>query len=142
MTALTLHPYLFFGGNCREAMEFYRTIFGGELTVSTYGDGPADAHQDPKANREEMKSKIMFSRLQGEVILLASDHPYYTETQNNGPFSLSLEGSEEEKLTRYFEQLSQDGQITAPLIKQFWGETFGMVKDRYGIHWMFTIKAG
>jgi len=137
-----LTPYIFFGGNCREAMEFYKSVFGGELTFSTYADGPPDAHSDPKANSEEMKSKIMFSKLEGDIVVLASDSPYRDADAKIDSFSLSLEGSDNEKLTGYFNQLSQGGTINSPLTKQFWGDTFGMVVDQFGIHWMVSISGG
>lgn len=136
-----LNPHLFFGGNCREAMEFYKRVFGGDLVLTPFGEGPPDAHKDPKANSEEMKSKIMYAKLSGDIVLLASDNPHNTETKNTGQFGLSLEGSDETILTGYFEKLAETGQITAPLIKQFWGDTFGMVTDAYGINWMVNITA-
>jgi PhnB protein len=139
--ALKLNPYLFFGGNCRQAMEFYQRIFGGELLLTTFGEGPANAHQDPKANSDEMKTKIMHARLDADIVLLASDNPQYSDSVNKGQFSLSLEGSDEDKMKRYFENLSANGQVTAPLIKQFWGDQFGMLTDQYGINWMVSITA-
>lgn len=139
--ATTLIPHLFFGGNCREAMEFYKTIFGGELILATYGEGPADAHKDPKANSAEMKTKIMYAKLSGDISLLASDNPHNTDAKNTGQFALSLESTEVVKLTAYFEKLSENGQITAPLIRQFWGDTFGMLTDQFGVNWMVNIKA-
>lgn len=138
---VTLNPHLFFGGNCREAMEFYKSVFGGDLVLTPFSEGPPDAHKDPKANTEEMKSKIMYAKLSGAIVLLASDNPHNTETKNTGQFGLSLEGSDETTLKGYFEKLAEKGQITAPLIKQFWGDTFGMVTDAYGINWMVTITA-
>ncbi len=140
-TKTNLNPYLFFGGNCREAMEFYKNIFGGELMLTTYGEGPADAHSDPKANSEEMKSKIMHARLNGDIVMLASDNPHNSEAKNTGQFSLSLEGSDEDRLKGYFDKLSENGTITAPLTKQFWGDTFGMVTDNYGVNWMVNITS-
>jgi PhnB protein len=139
-TKPTVHPYLFFGGNCREAMEFYKTVFGGELTLTNYSEGPADVHSDPKANSEEMKNKIMHARLSGTITILASDNPNLAEDKNTGQFSLSLEGSEESVLRSYFEKLARNGIITSPLVQQFWGDTFGMVTDRYGINWMVNIS--
>ncbi|WP_461088177.1 VOC family protein [Spirosoma gilvum] len=139
--ATQLNPYLFFGGNCREAMEFYKSVFGGELTISTFGEGPADAHQDPKANSEETKEKIMHARLNGDVVLLASDDPNSDEPKNISQISLSLEGSDEARLSGYFEKLSQNGQILAPLGKQFWGDIFGMLTDQFGINWMISITS-
>jgi PhnB protein len=140
-TITSLNPYLFFGGNCREAMEYYKQVFGGELTLSTFGDGPADAHQDPKANSDDMKAKIMHARLDGDIVLLASDSPHNTSNKNIDQFSLSLSGSDEARLTGYFEKLAQNGQITAPLVKQFWGDTFGMLTDQFGINWMVNITS-
>jgi PhnB protein len=139
MTKINLNPYLFFGGNCREAMEFYKEIFGGELQMTTFGEGPAGAHADPKANSEEMKSKIMHARLVGDITILASDNPHNTETTDTGQFSLSLEGSDENLLKSYFDKLSEEGKVTTPLVKQFWGAVFGMVKDKFGINWMVNI---
>ena len=120
-------------------MEFYKHVFGGELTISTFEESPAGAHKDPKANSEEVKDRIMHARLTGDVILLASDNPHNTDPKNTGQFSLSLEGHDEEKIRSYFEKLTQDGQVTAPLSKQFWGDTFGMVIDQYGVSWMVNI---
>jgi len=137
-----LNPYLFFGGNCREAMEFYQSVFNGELSMSTYSEGPADAHQDPKANSDEMKDKIMYAKLNGDIVILASDNPHNTSAINSGQFSLSLEGSNEAVLTGYYNKLSEKGHITAPLTKQFWGDFFGMLTDQFGINWMVNITAG
>ncbi|UFH52168.1 VOC family protein [Spirosoma sp. KNUC1025] len=143
MTEVTVNltPHLFFGGNCREAMEFYKQVFGGELTLAPYSEGPADAHKDPKANSEEMKAKIMYAKLSGDISLMASDNPHNTDDKNTGQFGLSLDGADEVTLTSYFEKLSEKGQITAPLVKQFWGDTFGMVTDQFGITWMVNIPA-
>lgn len=137
--AVKLNPHLFFGGNCQEAMEFYKGVFGGELILAPYGDGPADAHKDPKANSAEMKAKIMYAKLSGDIVLLASDNPHHTDAKNTGQFGLSLESPDEIRLKRYFEKLAEKGLITAPLIKQFWGDTFGMVTDQFGVNWMVTI---
>ena len=83
----------------------------------------------------------MYAKLDGDIVLLASDNPHNSQTKNTGQFGLSLEGSEETVLTGYFEKLSENGQITAPLMKQFWGDMFGMVTDQFGISWMVTITA-
>ncbi|QRQ99850.1 VOC family protein [Dyadobacter sandarakinus] len=141
MATIKLVPYLFFGGNCRDAMEFYKDVFGGELTLTEYGEGPEDAHSDPKANTQEMKSKIMYSKLDGPFILQASDSPYREDGKKIDAFSLSLEGDDAEKLTAYFKKLSAGGDVSAPLEKQFWGDTFGMLTDRFGVSWMVSIQA-
>lgn len=140
-TPVALNPYLFFGGNCREAMSFYKSIFGGELMLTTFGEGPADAHADPKANSADASNKIMHARLTGDVVLLASDDPNRTDAINTSAFSLSLEGSDEQRFKHYFDRLSERGKVRAPLIKQFWGDMFGMVTDQFGVNWMINISA-
>ena len=137
---VTLNPYIFFDGNCREAMEFYKGLFGGELMLTTFGEGPADAHADPKANSADVTDKIMHARLTGDVVLLASDNPNGMGDGNSSQFSLSLEGSDEPRFQTYFNKLAQNGKVTAPLIKQFWGDLFGMVTDKFGVNWMVTIR--
>ncbi len=122
-------------------MEFYKSVFGGDLVLTPFGDGPPEAHKDPKANSEEMKLKIMFAKLSGVITLLASDNPHNTEAENTGQFGLSLEGSDQSVFTEYFNKLAEKGHVTAPLIKQFWGDTFGMVTDLYGVNWMVNITA-
>ncbi|RZK46344.1 MAG: VOC family protein, partial [Pedobacter sp.] len=65
--SIQLDPYLFFTGKCREAMEFYKSVFGGDLQISTFGESPAGAHEDPNANSEAMKDMVMHARLSGQV---------------------------------------------------------------------------
>src|SRR4051812_14672577 len=97
MASVNLDPYLFFKGNCREAMEFYKSIFGGELTVSTFGEA--------MPNEPEMKDKIMHAMLSGgDVKLMASDTREASE--KTAKIELSLSGDDEQKLTGYFEKLS------------------------------------
>jgi len=140
MSTITLNPYLFFAGNCRQAMEFYREVFSGNLDVKTFGDGPPDAHSDAKANSEEVKALVMHARLDGDVVLLASDNPRSEGEIKDRQFSISLEGTDEGKLKGYFDRLSEGGQVLAPLGKQFWGAVFGMVTDQFGITWMISIN--
>jgi PhnB protein len=140
-SSLHLHPYLFFGGSCREAMQFYKSIFGGELMLSTFGEGPADAHSNPAADSDAMRDKIMHASLNGPVKILACDNPGLIHARSDGQFALSLEGTDETLLTDYFHKLSDGGRVLARLGKQFWGDTFGMVEDQYGVQWMISIKA-
>jgi PhnB protein len=132
MASVNLDPYLFFKGNCREAMEFYKSIFGGELTVSTFGEA--------MPNEPEMKDKIMHAMLSGgDVKLMASDTREASE--KTAKIELSLSGDDEQKLTGYFEKLSAAGKIKSPLKKESWGDTFGQFQDKYGIDWMVNISA-
>ena len=131
MEKIILNPYLFFRGDCREAMEFYKDIFGGELTIQTYDEVPGDTPPD-------MKGKIMHATLEGgDAKLMASDT---TEASAKAAkVSLSLGGSDEEKLTRIFDKLSKDVTVEHPLKKEFWGDTFGSLVDKYGVDWMVNI---
>lgn len=139
MGKINLNPYLFFSGNCEEAMEFYKSVLGGELTISYYEEGPVDAHAEAKANAEKMKGKVMHAMLEGELKIMASDSPFSAETVKTGQISLSLGGEDEQKLTKIFEALADGGTIKSPLKKEFWGDTFGMLTDKFGIDWMINI---
>ena len=132
----TLSPYLTFKGNCREAMTFYQSILGGELTMQTFGetmpDGTPPSHKD----------QIMHASLQNDALsFMASDGPPGGTVTFGNNVHLSLVGDDEAALTKYFNRLAEDGDIKMPLAKQFWGDTFGMLTDRFGIHWMVNISA-
>ena len=132
---LRLNPYLGFTGTAREAMETYAKIFGGELSISTFGEfGQADG---PHADQ------VMHSQLDTDtgLTLMASDAPPGMEPDTGSAITVSLTGdnSESEKLHRYWEQLAEGGTITMPLEKQMWGDEFGMLTDRFGVPWMINI---
>ncbi len=132
MSNITLNPYIFFKGNCREAMEFYKNIFGGELTVQTYGDVNAVSEQMPAEN-------IMHAALEdGEITLLGSDTAAASPT--SAKVTLCLGGSKKDKLTNIFNQLSDEVEVKYPLKKEFWGDTFGSLTDKYGVEWMVNIS--
>ena len=133
--ASRLNPYLSFDGDARDAMETYKGVFGGELTVSTFGDmGQTD---------ETLKDKVMHSQLETPAgfTLMASDTPPGTEQpyQRGNNFSVSLSGDDEAELRSYWDGLAKGGQVTLPLDKQVWGDVFGMVADRFGVLWMVNI---
>jgi len=125
-----LNPYLNFKDKTREAMEFYKSVFGGELTMSTFKEGGA-AQDGPEAEL------IMHAMLivGPEMSLMASDVPEHMEYKPAAGISLSLSGenSDEEKLTGYWNKLSVGGTPTMPLAKAPWGDTFGMLTDKFGI---------
>ncbi|MFJ1707494.1 VOC family protein [Kitasatospora sp. NPDC088346] len=130
-----LNPYISFLGNAREAMEFYKSVFGGTLTVNTFGDfGAKDAG--------EAADKIMHSMLETErgFTLMAADNPPempYTEGNN---ISLSVSGDDEAELRGYWDRLGDGGTVSVPLGKQMWGDVFGMCTDRFGIVWLVNIS--
>ncbi|MCG2613512.1 VOC family protein [Terrimonas sp. NA20] len=139
-SSLILEPYLFFGGNCRQAMEFYNEIFGGKLELSTFGEAPAGAHGDSKTASAETKDLIMHARLSGPFVIMASDNPEHPVKHSGQEFSLSISGTDKTLLEGYFSKLSQAGKITLPLSRQFWGPVFGMLTDQFGINWMISIQ--
>ncbi len=123
-----LNPYLSFKANAREAMEFYKTVFGGKLTVSTFKE--FNASQDPSED-----NKIMHAQLEADngITFMASDTPDRMEYQAGTNYSMSLSGDNEAELKGYFEKLSTGGNITMPLEKAPWGDTFGMLTDKFGV---------
>lgn len=133
-----LNPYLSFKGQARQAMEFYKTVFGGKLDLNTFKD--YQAAQDP--SEEEL---IMHSVLEGDngITFMAADTPSRMEYKAGSNFSMSLSGQAEDEalLKGYFEKLSQGGQVTMPLEKAVWGDTFGMLVDQFGISWLVNIAA-
>lgn len=133
MSKIDLNVYLFFKGNCREAMEFYKGIFGGNLTIQTYGDVNAN---DDKNKTEHI---IHASLDGGEVKLMASDTAKASEKAAKA--SLSLGGKDEARLREIFDQLSEGVKVEYPLKKEFWGDIFGSVTDKYGVEWMVNIEA-
>ncbi len=132
----TLNPYLSFRGNAREAMEFYRDIFGGELRISTFKDYGASA--DPAED-----DLVMHADLDGSsgVHFMGSDVPPRMEFRPGSNVTMSLSGDSEDELRRTFDRLSDGGTVTMPLQKAQWGDTFGMCTDRFGIGWMVDITA-
>jgi PhnB protein len=127
-----LNPYISFSDNAREAMEFYRDVFGGELALSTFGEMGGAAPGD--------ENKIMHSQLEtpSGFTLMASDAPAGMEHSQGSNISISLSGTDED-LRGYFEKLSAGGTVTMPLEKQVWGDEFGMCVDQYGVAWMVNV---
>ncbi|HEY1914180.1 MAG TPA: VOC family protein [Streptosporangiaceae bacterium] len=132
--ASRLNPYLNFNGTARQALEFYKSVFGGELTLSTFGDmGMADA---PDAD------KIMHGQLEtgAGYTIMAADVPGHMEYKPAAGFSVSLSGDDAEALRGYFAKLADGGTVTMPLDKQVWGDEFGMCVDQFGIDWLVNIS--
>jgi PhnB protein len=130
-----LNPYISFKDNAREAMDFYKTIFGGELQQMTFKD--LHASDDPAE-----ENKIMHSQLEAEngMILMAADTPNRLEHKPGNNITISLSGDNEAELRGYYEKLSEGGTIGEPLEKAPWGDTYGDVTDKFGIHWMVNIS--
>jgi PhnB protein len=134
--SIVLNPYLHFnGGQAKDAMEFYKSVFGGELKITTFGELPNPSVTD------DVKDLVMHSVLTSEHLqLMASDSGPMGECKVGENVSLSLSGDNSETLTNYFNGLSGGGKVTLPLDKQQWGDTFGMVTDKFDIKWMVNIS--
>jgi PhnB protein len=130
-----LNPYLNFREGTREVMEFYSSVFGGELTVSTFaeagGMGLGEAEQ----------GKVMHAQLVADngMTVMAADVPEHMESGANG--TLSLSGEDEAELRGYWEGLTNGGTVAVPLEKAPWGDTFGMCTDKFGVNWLVNITA-
>ena len=129
-----LNPYLSFRDSAREAMDFYQSVFGGELTRSTFAE--FHASEDPSE-----QDKIMHSMLvtEGDLVLMASDTPNRMEYTPGNNYSVSLSGEDEAELRGYWDKLSGDGTVTMPLERAPWGDSFGMCVAKYGVSWLVNI---
>jgi len=127
-----LNPYLNFRGNAREAMEFYRSVFGGELNVSTFAD--YQLAEDPSENDQVMHSQL---ETDAGFTLMGSDVPSKREANPNG--SISLSGDDDALLRGYWDKLSEGATIEEPLTTAPWGDSFGTLVDRYGVSWLVNI---
>ncbi|WP_282837737.1 VOC family protein [Microbacterium flavum] len=130
MTGLT--PYLHFAGDAREALGFYRDVFGGELVLNSFGDfgrtdGPADA--------------VAHGMLQGSVELFASDVAGGEEPLVLRGILFSLLGTAEPvELERWFAALGEGGEVLDPLALKPWGDHDGQVRDRFGVTWLIGYQ--
>jgi len=133
--SVQLNPYLSFRDNAREAMEFYRSVFGGELRVNTFKE--YNASSDPSED-----DLVMHAQLEGEhgVVFMGSDTPQRMEYKPGSNFSMSLSGDDDAVLSGWYQKLADGGTVTMPLEKAMWGDTFGMVVDRYGVNWLVNIS--
>ncbi len=134
MSKVMLNPYLNFNGNTAEAMEFYHSVFGGKLEMQKFSDAKG---MEVPAGYED---KILHSKLESdEVVLMASEGKPDTDVVFGDNISMSLMGSDHDKLAEIFNALAEGGEVTMPLALQFWGDTFGELTDKFGIHWMVNI---
>ena len=133
---LSIQPYLFFGGRCEEALEFYRTAVGAEiLMLSRFKDAP-----EPQGLPDCFDDKIMHVSFRvGQTTLMASDGRCEGDKQFDG-FSLSIVAPDEAEADRVFAALSEGGLVSMPLEKTFWAPKFGMLQDRFGVTWMVSVQ--
>ncbi len=130
--ASRLNPYISFGDNARQALEFYKDVFGGELALSTFGEF---GQSGPEANL------IMHGQLEtpSGYTIMAADTPPGMERSEGSAITVSLSGDDSGDLRAYWDKLAGGGQVTMPLEKQMWGDEFGMLVDQFGVAWMVNI---
>src|SRR5688572_8621698 len=129
-----INAYLNFNGNCHEAMTFYKECLGGELTVQTVEGSPIETQCPPAMKHQVLHASL----LKDSLVLMASDMTGPDGFIKGNTISLSLNCSSEKEIETFFTKLSSGGQITHPLEKEFWGATFGVLTDKYGIRWMLN----
>jgi PhnB protein len=131
-----MNPYINFNGNAREAIEFYKSVFGGKLDMNTYEE--AHMSQDPVEGK-----KIMHAMLTAEngMVLMASDAPPGMAGKAESNISISLSGENEVELRGYWDKLVEGGKAIMPIEKAPWGDIFGMLTDKFGVSWMVNISA-
>jgi PhnB protein len=132
--ACRLNPYISFADNARQAMEFYKSVFGGTLSLNTFGEFNTE--------NPAIADKIMHGMLETErgFTLMGADTPPGMEHNPGNNIAVSLSGDDAEELRGYWEKLSEGGSISVPLEKQMWGDEFGMCVDQFGIPWMVNIS--
>ncbi|MCP2321978.1 PhnB protein [Hamadaea flava] len=128
-----LNPYLNFPGSCKEAMEFYQEVLGGDLKLTTFGEfGSDDA---------ATKDQIMHALLETPAgfTIMASDLPPGMEHQPGQNISISISGEDADALRGYWDKLAAKGTVTMALEKQMWGDEYGSCVDQFGVPWMIDI---
>ncbi|MGE5383022.1 MAG: VOC family protein [Omnitrophica WOR_2 bacterium] len=135
-----LHPYVNFNGNCEEAFNFYKSIFGGDFTyVGRFKDMPNSQNMEAADSNRIMHISLP---LGGGTILMGSDIPNSMENQfkEGTNITLSLIPESEEEARKVFDALADGGRVNMPQEKTFWGSLFGMLTDKYGINWMVDYE--
>ncbi len=128
-----LSPYLSFKDNAREAMEFYKSVFGGKLTISSFKD--FGASKDPSQD-----NLVMHSALEAEgIVFMGSDTPSDMPHRPGASISMALSGDDVAELTGYYNKLSAGGKVAMPLDNAPWGDMFGSFTDKFGIEWLVNI---
>lgn len=131
-----VNPYLTLNGNCREAMEFYKTALGAELTMQNVSESPMG-----KDMPAEQQDKILHASLakDGVVLFMASDAIMPGEFVRGTDISISLNCSSEEEIRATFPRLSEGGTVVQTLGESPWGSIFGMFQDKFGFNWLMNF---
>lgn len=131
-----LNPYISFKDNARQAMEFYQSILGGELTLSTYGESGMEEHH-PGESEKIMHAQLITAT---GMLFMAADTPNSVPFDDGKQISISLSGDDKDALTACYNGLIEGGTVNEPLAEAPWGDWFGMLTDKFGINWMVNIS--
>lgn len=137
--SIGLTPYLRFAGDAREAMEFYNSVFGGELSMMTFQEGMNDGN--PATADQIMHASLFVDR---GIHIMASDTPPEMNVSPNGTIALSSDGTDNADtppLQEWWDRLAVDSRIDMPLATAPWGDSFGQLTDKFGVTWMFNLSA-
>ena len=128
-----LNPYIAFQGDARQAMEFYKDVFGGDLRLNTFGEfGQQDSPDADKVMHAQLETDRGFT-------LMASDTPEGMQRNPGDTITVSLSGTDADELRGYWNKLSDGGTVTMPMEKQMWCVEFGLCTDKFGVPWMVNI---
>ncbi len=129
-----LNPYINLRGQAREALAFYQGVFGGDLTISTFGEFGMEGPPADQVMHGQLTTPKGFT-------LMVSDLPESMPLSEGSTITICLSGDDVDDLTGYFQALAEGGTITTPLERQMWGDHYGALTDRFGIAWMANIAA-
>jgi PhnB protein len=138
---ITINTYLTFNGNCEEAFNFYKSVFGGEFAhVGRFSEMPDDP-RFPIAEEDKNKIMHMSYPINKEAVIMGSDTggEWASHFSQGNNFSLSINTDSQEEADRLFNSLSVNGKVIMPMNKTFWGSYFGMFTDQFGIQWMVSF---
>jgi PhnB protein len=143
-TMATINPYITFNGNCEEAFNFYKSVFGGDFShIERYKDAPTNSHL-PKCETDKILHIAL--PISTETTLMGSDTCWETDTEFDTDvrygdnISLSISAKSEEEASHIFEALSKEGRVNMPLQKTFWNAYYGMLIDKFNINWMVSYE--
>ena len=130
----SMHAYLIFDGKCRQAMEYYKTCFGGDLHMVPYSARPGGSEFP------ECKDWIMHASLTiGPLVFMASDSRPDMPVHQGNNFSITIHCESLEEIEKFFKILSTNGKVKMPLTETFFSQRFGMLVDQFGVHWMLNL---
>ncbi|MGA8534696.1 MAG: VOC family protein [Candidatus Tumulicola sp.] len=138
--ATQLEPYLFFTGNCEDALNFYKSVFGGEIVhISRFKDMPPDVREGSSVGPEH-DNRVMHATFKSPSFGFMASDGSPGKQYGEGSISLSLGMSDESEAQRIFDRLAEGGNVEVPLADSFWGAKFGMLTDKFGIDWMVNCQ--